>query len=321
MQNYSAHMQADRRSLDRRLPKPTPSARRAVTLVELLVALSIVSLLFAVGIPSLSAARNRAATATCLDHLRELAAASAAYGADDPTAQWLPAHPISDVNKLYDEGFFDYGGASGAVNIWGGARWSANSLRAASTRPLNRYLLGQPTEQADYSLFRCPQDGGLPDRENVGVGDYWDTAMAKQPMFESVGTSYWGNALRGRGSSNATASSQFWSAGVFLRSANRIPASAETVLYCEAVAWEQVTLTGNAGGGPLFFFRSTAAWHDSGKYNFAFCDGHAAMLHVPAGPLKEGWDPESPALVNIQVRGDGFRFDCRPDALIEDRPR
>lgn len=293
---------------------------RAFSLVELLVAISIVSLLVAIGIPSLARVRSNAAEATCLENLRQLTMASTAYATEDASTLLLPAHPISDVNELHDEGFFDYGGGTGAENIWSGARWGKQSSRRAETRPLNRTLFGQVGANADYSLFRCAADFGLPPREYVGAGDYWDGAMENQPMHVSVGTSYWGNAYRGIGSTGTDQAKRFWSVSVFLRPAFRVPSPSETVLYGEAIAWEQIALTGNAGGGAAFMLRGTESWHRGGRFNLSFADGHARTLRLLSGFLHQGSEPGNSPLALLQIRGAGFRFDCRPDALIVDKP-
>ncbi len=293
---------------------------RAFTILELLIVLAVTSLLVSISAPALSNMRSKAASATCLERLRQVVLASCAYASDDSGSQLLPVHPIADINELHDEGFFDYGGATGASNIWSGLRWGAQSPRSAETRPLNRVLFGASVNVSGYSLFQCPADLGLPQREYVGAGDYWDQAMESQPMHVSVGTSYWGNAYRGFGVLGDRPGKRFWSVGVFLRPVGRIPAPAETVLYGEAIAWEQLALTGNMGGGPAFTVRGLAGWHGEDRFNLGFGDGHARSVSMSNGPLYEGNDTGAPALAALQVRGEGYRFDCRPDALIEDKP-
>jgi prepilin-type N-terminal cleavage/methylation domain-containing protein len=294
----------------------------AFTLVELLVSMSIISVLLAIALPSISAARATALASRCLANLRGLTSASLAYAADEDTHQVLPAHPISDTNELHDEGFFDYGGGSGAENVWSGTRWGSTSARAAGTRPLNRMLFGSTGKSSDYSLFRCPADVGLPqdERAYAGAGDYWDPAMAGQPLYVSVGTSYLGNAYRGFGDLADDGNERYWSIGVFLRSAVRIPAPAETVLYCDGITWEQLRVTGSHGDGPTWMVGVSEAWHRGNRFNLGLTDGHAKAVGMVPGPLYHGADPADPSLACLHLRTAEFRFDCRPDAVIEDKP-
>jgi len=267
----------------------------------------------------MSAARGRADQTKCLEQLRGLAGASAAYAAGDSEGQLLPAHPIADVNPLHDEGYFDYGGKTGSNNVWNGNRWGPNSPRTAPTRPLNSLLFGTPGETTDFSLFRCPRDDGLPERSSEGGGDVWDDQMARQPMFKSVGTSFWGNAYRAFGALGKGTARGFWSVGVLLRPTSRIPSAAQTVLYGEAIAWEQIARTGNASG-PYFVLRGLPGWHANHRFNMSFCDGHAESIRMAWHVLTSGTDPMGPDGSALHVRGPDFRFDCRPDGLIADAP-
>lgn len=284
----------------------------AFTLLELLVVISIVSLLISIAMPSLSAVRRKGIRARCLANLRELATASVGYANTDSQNQILPAHPISDRNPLHDEGYYDFGGATGADNVWAGQRFGSAGPRRAPTRPLNQYLYGTVSDSSDLSLFRCPADTGLSSRETTSTPVY-DSAMSNQPMFRSVGTSYWGNAYRGTEASETGAN--YWSIGVFLRPLSRIPDTAQTVLYCEASAWDQF-----AGSSSLFSIKGEAGWHGAGRFNFAFCDGHAETIQLVGGALSSGSPETDPEYYGLHLRGPGFRFDCLPDALIEDKP-
>lgn len=67
------------------------------SLVELLVVIGVISLLLAIAIPALSAARDRAVDASCRNNLRQLFQAQQAYAIDYGTftAVWSDAEPIS----------------------------------------------------------------------------------------------------------------------------------------------------------------------------------------------------------------------------------
>ncbi len=170
---------------------------RAFSLIELLLVISVLSLLIGLLAPALASARRESRRVRCLANLRSLAAGSAAYSTDDPRDLLLPVHPTADRNTLYDDGFFDFGGASGAGDLWGG-RVGPNSERAAATRPLNRVLglLGGASSFAP--LFHCPSDAGHDAPADYAHWIVWDDSFRRRSLFASVGTSYWGNACKGR---------------------------------------------------------------------------------------------------------------------------
>ncbi|MCP4592632.1 MAG: prepilin-type N-terminal cleavage/methylation domain-containing protein [bacterium] len=68
-------------------------ARRAFTLVELLVVVSIIALLIAILLPSLAKARDQALTAKCLANLHSLGLTIATYTADYDGTLPGPVHP------------------------------------------------------------------------------------------------------------------------------------------------------------------------------------------------------------------------------------
>src|SRR3954452_22458309 len=95
------------------------SARpRAFTLIELLVVIGIIAILVAILLPTLSAARKRAAATQCMSNLRQLLTASIAYQQENK-GFWPPAH----VNYFFPSG-------SENLNRWHGTR-------ATSTAPFN----------------------------------------------------------------------------------------------------------------------------------------------------------------------------------------
>ena len=110
------------------------------TLLELLTVAVIVCLLGALVFPAISQGRAQAACVHCLSNLRSLAAASLSCSIKDARSLTIPAHGTAGQNELYDDGYFDFGGASGSAEMWDGSRVGPDSPRRAETRPLNRWL-------------------------------------------------------------------------------------------------------------------------------------------------------------------------------------
>lgn len=292
-------------------------ALRAFTLIELLVVIGVILLLVGLTTPALHKARSKAAKVECLSHLHSLASASASYSVEDSRSLLLPAHSTADENVTYDDGFFDYGGASGADDAWGGGRVGPSSNRAANTRPLNR-LLGLDGETAsDYDVFRCGADEFF-DPPVIYEEDWsvWEDTLRQRSAFETVGASYWGNAVKGTLAPPSDDDQPVFSFGVYLRGASRIRYPSETVLYMEMPAlFNMAMLSGD--DGVVFTSLGLPGWHDSSpRFNFAFCDGHAADALLPAG-----WMSEPPPIGEAgELRGTGIRFDCFPDRPILDKP-
>src|SRR5690349_17309001 len=84
--------------------------RTAFTLLELLVAIAIISILLALLLPSLAAARRSGQATVCASNLRQLATANLAYAADNAD-YFVPA-----ASDLWDTG--------GGLVRWHGARRS-----------------------------------------------------------------------------------------------------------------------------------------------------------------------------------------------------
>jgi len=108
------------------------------TLVELLVVISVISLLLATLLPALAAAKRRAQSIACQAQLRNIAAAWKSY--------------MLDNNDLFYQG-------SNANHNFGG--WAGQG-GYGMTRPLNKYL-GMPVtveERTGAEKFLCPADNG-----------------------------------------------------------------------------------------------------------------------------------------------------------------
>jgi len=144
--------------------------RAAFTLIELLTVISIISVLMAILLPSLSGARQRARITKCQSNLREV---------DNATLRYIGSYDdIFPVNSdcsagdcVFDNGhqYFGWNGRlpNAAGNVW--------------NRPVNRELGLEATEAAAgvAKIAECPSDGGAPGQ--TGTSD---------SVFLALGTSY-----------------------------------------------------------------------------------------------------------------------------------
>ena len=97
--------------------------RRAFTLIELLIVISIIALLIAILLPSLSAARRSAINITCGNNLHQIGIAYATYGVDNdgdypdgqPSSRWAFGHFEKDTNGSQDTANYEM---HSIINLW-----------------------------------------------------------------------------------------------------------------------------------------------------------------------------------------------------------
>ena len=111
-------------------------AKRAFTLVELLVVLGIIAVLTAILLPALSGAREAAKQTACASNLRQLATASLTYATENQ-GFWPPAH-------------FDF--LTQNRHRWHGTRASSADPFEPVGGPLDTYL----TKGESRGIRRCP---------------------------------------------------------------------------------------------------------------------------------------------------------------------
>ena len=286
------------------------------TLLELLVSVSIISLLIGIVAPGLTAARRSSRSSVCLSNLRQLAVGCAAYSNTDPNSLILPAHPISDTDELHHDGKYDWGGKSGSRLAWNGT-YGPEGPRSAPTRPLNRQLFGEVAPGADLPVFRCPGDPGSSKQWPCETW-WWTPELQSTSYYDVFGSSYIGNALRHHESNGLEAKPPFLIIGVFLRPSTRIPASGETVLLSDANAqvWRMGTMPEYYSYGVL----DEPGWHGRPlERNIAYVDGHAVSVALEREFPSGDWhaDPEG---YPFHVRSGRTRWDCRPEPLVRDLP-
>ncbi len=292
---------------------------RSFTLPEVLVVISILALLIALLLPSLSAARRESQRVVCLTSLRELAAAAGAYAQSDAKGL-IVAAPANADNVALVDGLYDYGGSSAGGEDPTAARlsvWGPNSPNRAENRPLNRMLFGNGPDPRGYRAFQCPGDDGWVEAPGQPRSVMY-TGFIGQPFWQATGTSYRANAARAAAIGHeppVDASldyyrllTEVWSMGPYLRGASQMPGTAELILFCESVMWNALWNSRAIDGKPIV---DVPGWHGRwALFNVAFVDGHGATVPLTKDNTEFGeylWE-----------RGPGWQFDTMPHPLLPD---
>lgn len=281
-----------------------PLPPRAFSLVELIVVIAIVTILLAVLLPALSGARREGHRTKCAANLKSMGQAAMTYATTDARDMIVPQHPSAPYYE--NEGYWDYGGASGRP----GGEWAESDDPwhnfGASTRPLNKeiypYIVGSSD---DFSVFNCPSDQGWVDAPALIGGS--PELMSGITVFAETGTSYVANVIR-----TNTEWDKWYSFGPYMRPSNRIPSTSETILFADSVSWQ--ALSNSVPHSPLGEPQLIEGWHGRpGRFEGVMCDGSGRTLRM----RPDEFHATNPA-DELMVRGDNFRFDCRPEPLIEE---
>jgi prepilin-type N-terminal cleavage/methylation domain-containing protein len=234
--------------------------RRAFTLVELLVVITIIALLISILLPSLKKAREQSKLVKCANNLSQIIKGGQLYAVEDPNENVIPAHPnVFDLSSGRQRQYYEWGGKSGQgdprfpgsgfsdPNAFSTSMYGTRESRGPADRPLNKYLYKEPfTRYADggvddrnywndatldLGIYNCPGDVGWVGAEVAGWEDYKGRGLSS---YDHFGTSYSMNAAfivltpcsANRLQSNAA----------FLRPQSRIPNAANTLVYFENAA-------------------------------------------------------------------------------------
>ena len=147
--------------------------RAGFTLIELLVVIAIIAILASLLLPSLSRAKEKAKTTTCLNNFRQMGI-SIKLWIDDHSAKFPPAGVVDPVDLLAKDTRQTLGGFDPRPAY-------ATLFPSAKARPLHDYV--KPSE-----VYHCPADKGqriLPCPLPVKL---------KPSNWETVGCSYQYNA-------------------------------------------------------------------------------------------------------------------------------
>lgn len=126
--------------------------KKAFTLVELLVVISIIALLLSALLPALSAARSQARTVVCKSNIRQLVLANTGYAAEN--------------NNYYVPAAIDIDRPDAGLHRWHGTRTNQNETFNPLKGPLVKYL-------ADGKVKQCLEKRVFTQK------DKWDGSFEK----------------------------------------------------------------------------------------------------------------------------------------------
>jgi prepilin-type N-terminal cleavage/methylation domain-containing protein len=157
------------------------------TLVELLVVVSIITLLLGILLPSLSRAREKARITKCLSNLRQISSAMHYYFGE-----------YNDIFPWFSNYEYGRGALSPQYNFYGGRYPRYDDVGSGfplfdwkilpEERPFNHYLYpGIAGKKAEAPVYLCPSDGRFDPYP-------WDQAIRiRAKVYDLMGTSYWHN--------------------------------------------------------------------------------------------------------------------------------
>jgi prepilin-type N-terminal cleavage/methylation domain-containing protein/prepilin-type processing-associated H-X9-DG protein len=214
-------------------------ARRAFTLVELLVVMAIIAVLVSMLFPTFSTIKEHGRIVVCKSNLKSLHTAFVAYSQDN-RGRFPRNGGGSNANKdgriaLYWMNGFDGWGTNGTLGILSGSIFP--------------YL-------KDVKVFHCPSHPNTPGRDYV----------RSYEMADCLGTT---GTIQFEGIMNeATGNTQFRRAETFAE----VQRPSQTLLlvddaYCEDGIWVRSDGRNRAG-----------TYHLGGKANVLFVDGHVELL-------------------------------------------
>lgn len=236
---------------------------RGFTLVELLVAVSIITVLLSLLIPSLRASMEHGRTVKCQANLGTVAKGVIGYALEGD------AFPIT-ADESGKPVSWRYGGWTGAKDFWKDHLDGAYYVPTAE-RPLSLFMHRSPGDNERLPDFQCPSD-----RRSSRVGPP-GLAPIELSAFEDVGTSFhlnwhWFGI-------------QTWVPGLppsQNRDIDRVPRGERIWWkYMQSNAARFVTLLEDPANYALANRRQADGNHGKfSKHNFGFLDGHVEFLYA-----------------------------------------
>jgi prepilin-type N-terminal cleavage/methylation domain-containing protein len=294
----------------------------AFTLIELLVVVAIISLLLAILLPSLSAAREQGKKAKCLANLRSIGQALHLYALEDRTEQLIPIHERMLQACPYWEwrtvNWFAWGGRSGQTSFRTGPSSGitlssegpdARPQYDARRRPLNRYMLGsvnlKDTQQLEW--FHCPSDRGYPQHPDI---DDSPLDNAERPCYDTLGNSYRASLAEITIIGGDASSQGHFANGPWGHRLTTLRSTSALVLVGEPTFFNMIGRDSFPDPDPVL----VTGWH--GQYmvdNLLYCDGSARPTRASArydfGPDAATMNLYDPGYLS---RGEGWQLDDYP---------
>lgn len=141
-------------------------ARSAFTVIELLVVISIIGLLFAILIPSLRGARNRAKDLECLTNLRLLGQGWQLYAADNRSLA-VPARlpPLFDGGEDNERNYYEI-----STGMKYRPRWPALMQVYVGEFALRKPKTSRSRQDYSSEVYVCPDVSSWDDERNAAYG-------------------------------------------------------------------------------------------------------------------------------------------------------
>ncbi len=236
--------------------------RRAFTLVELLVVIAIIAILAALLLPALSAAKERARSAQCLNNQHQLALGMEMY-----------INGNSDI----------FPGIASKANGYQPEDWIYWRTNAALYPPVEKSPIIAQSGTVSRSMFRCPSDQSDVDRiaqSQASVGPYFYSYS-----FTGYGdTNYSASFFGLSGTANYGMSSITTSSGVnLLFKMNRVHNPSGKIMLAEepgSMSPKDTPYTNwiVAQDGRFMPDRDALTIRHGGKAEVAFADGHVESV-------------------------------------------
>ncbi len=287
--------------------------RLGLTLIELLLTLSTLSIFTGVLASGLTREREDSRTTHCLKNLKTIMQTALTYAENDPDCILGPVGRYA--NDFVFEGYAEYGGGPGTM-IGSGPQnyFTWGHEFGPRTRPFNQMLYGfelnetisplsAPGDPAFFKEFQCP---GWDQGWQNWPGWFGSSLETESSYFKGSGTSFRMNNLPYDDGSNS---------GIYYHSRQRIPVPAQTVSFMEARVFQ--TLFTNDVWQTLSPGELTSYHNKLGFFNVAYSDGHASFADFGDGTYYQhlDWTPHT-EWTDLDARGTWGRMDCLPEPPV-----